>query len=89
MSESGCPREAISITNLVASFALGFVIGLGAQLLLNVTPTTLTAAVTVVATALVFVTQLYAIQASAIAVCMWLKALQDARLADSGEQTSG
>src|SRR5450755_591955 len=76
------PTLVIPCANFIVSLAIGLVIGGGARLLLNVTPGSVAAPITIVATVLVLASQLYASQAAALSVCMWLKALQDTQLTE-------
>jgi hypothetical protein len=71
----------IQIANLIASLVIGLAIGETARLILNSmhNAPSIAPAVSIAATGLVLISQIYVTQAAWLAVCMWLKALEDAQ----------
>jgi hypothetical protein len=65
----------------IAGLALGVAIGGTARLILNSTHAsgTMELGISTAAAGLVLISQIYVTQATALAVCMWLKALEDAQ----------
>jgi hypothetical protein len=65
----------------IAGLVIGLAIGGTARLILNAMPggTPFALGIYTGATGLVLISQIYVTQATALAVCMWLKALQDAQ----------
>jgi|GEM_PF-2591042 len=67
-------------TSMAVNFALPFLISSAAQvLLIRNDAVLLTSAISIAAAALIFLGGIYVAQSSDIAICMWLKALKNAR----------
>jgi hypothetical protein len=80
------PTLFIQVATFVAGLVLGLAIGETARLILNSTHASgpLESWISTAAAGLVLISQIYVTQATALAVCMWLKTLETAQPAESG-----